>query len=114
MEALSKEKGLEVKTSGFFKRNEGIGAIGYQPEIAAATFGLSRENPLPENPIRSSSGFYVFHFLERREPEGRIDQTQMDQTRTQLLELKRRQLFDDWMAAAKGRTDIQIDRSVLE
>ena len=114
LDALSNEKGLEVKNSGFFKRNEAIAEIGYQPEIAAAAFALSKANPLPESPVRSSSGFYVFRFLERREPEGRIDPTQMDQTRTQLLERKRRQIFDDWMAAAKARTDIKIDRSVME
>ena len=115
LDALSREKGLEVKTTGYFKRNEAIADIGYQPEMATAAFALSKDKPLPENPVRTASGFYVIRLMDRQQPEGGIDQIQLDQTQNQLLQRKQQQIFDDWMAEAKARTDIQIiDRSVLE
>jgi peptidyl-prolyl cis-trans isomerase D len=114
IEALSKERALELKQTGFFKRNEAIADIGYQPEMAAAAFAFSKENPLPEKPVRSNDGFYVFRFRERQQPEGNVDQGQLGQTRKQLLQRKQRQLFEDWTAEARERADIQVDRSVLE
>jgi peptidyl-prolyl cis-trans isomerase D len=114
IETLSQEKALELKQTGFFKRNEAIADIGYQPEISAAAFALSKEKPLPENPVRSDDEFYVFRFRERQQPEGNVDEAQLAQTRKQLLQRKQRQLFDDWTAEARARADIQVDRSVLE
>ncbi len=114
MEALSREKSLDLKTSGFFKRNEAIEGIGYQPAMAEVAFSLSAANPLPENPARSSEGFYIFRFDERREPEGPIDKSELDQARAQLRQRKQQQVFEDWLAAARAQADIDIDRSVLE
>ncbi len=114
METLSQEKSLELKATGFFKRNDAIEGIGYLPAMADAAFSLSAANPLPANPVRSSEGFYVFRFEERREPEGQIDPAQLDQARSQLRQRKQQQIFEDWMAAARAQADIEIDRSVLE
>ena len=114
MEALSQEKSLELKTTGFFKRGEAIEGIGYLPAVADAAFNLSAAKPLPENPARSSDGFFVFRFEERREPEGQIDQAQLDQARAQLRQRKQQQIFEDWLAAARAQAKIEIDHSVLE
>ena len=114
IEALSAAENLAVKQTGFFKRNEAIADIGRQPEIAAAAFALSEENPLPEKPVRSNNGYYVFRFIERQAPEEAIDPSQRDQVRDQLLQRKQRALFDDWMAQARSRNEIEIDRSILE
>ncbi len=114
MEALSQEKSLELKTTGFFKRGEAIEGIGYLPAMADAAFNLSAANPLPENPARSSDGFFVFRFKERQEPEGQIDQAQLDQARAQLRQRKQQQIFEDWLAAARAQAKIEIDHSVLE
>ena len=114
MEALSREKALELKTTGFFKRNDAIEGVGYLPAMAEAAFNLSATQPLPEIPARGSEGFYVFRLKERRAPEGPIDQTQLDQARTQLRQRKQQQIFEDWLAAARAQADIEIDRSVLE
>ncbi len=114
MEALSREKSLEPKSTGFFKRGDAIEGVGYLPAMAEAAFSLSAAKPLPENPARGPEGFYVFRFEERREPEGPIDPAQLDQARTQLRQRKQQQIFEDWMAAARSQADIEIDRSVLE
>ncbi len=114
MEALSAAQNREVKQTGFFKRNETIADIGRQPEMAAAAFALSAENPLPDKPVRSNNGYYVFRFLERQAPEAAIDPQQRDQVRDQLLQRKQRALFEDWMAQARSRSEIEIDRTVLE
>jgi peptidyl-prolyl cis-trans isomerase D len=114
MDALSAAQNLEVKQTGFFKRNEAIAEIGRQPEMAAAAFALSKEKPLPEKPVRSNNGYYVFRFIERQAPEDAIDPNQRDQVRDQLLQRKQRTMFDDWLAQARSRNEIEIDRSILE
>jgi peptidyl-prolyl cis-trans isomerase D len=114
IEALSAENDLALKTTGFFKSGEAIADIGYQPEMATAAFALTAQDPLPENPIRSNNGFYVFRLLERQEPEGDIEPAQLEQTQAQLLQRKQRQIFEDWMTAARARTEIKIDRAVLQ
>ena len=114
IDALSAAQKLEVKQTGFFKRNEAIAEIGRQPEMVAAAFALSREKPLPEKPVRSDNGYYVFRFVERQAPEDAIDPNQRDQVRDQLLQRKQRAMFDDWLAQARSRSKIEIDRSILE
>ena len=111
---MSAAQNLEVKQTGFFKRNEAIAEIGRQPEMAAAAFALSKEKPLPEKPVRSNNGYYVFRFIERQAPEDAIDPNQRDQVRDQLLQRKQRTMFDDWLAQARSRNEIEIDRSILE
>jgi peptidyl-prolyl cis-trans isomerase D len=114
MDALSADQGLTLETTGFFKRNEAIEKIGYQPEMAAAAFTLSEQNPLPENPVRSGDGFYVFRLLDRQAPTEAITATDLEQIKTQLQQRKQRQLFEDWVAEARSRADIQIDRTLLK
>jgi peptidyl-prolyl cis-trans isomerase D len=114
IEALSASQGLELKTTGFFKRNEAIADIGRLPQMTAAAFKLTKKNPLPDTPVRGEGGFYVFRFIERQQPEEKIGETQLEPIKAQLLQRKQRQIVDDWLAEARTRTDIQIDRKLLE
>lgn len=61
--------GLSPDETGFFRRNENMGKIGYEPELADAAFKLSVDKPFSEKPVKGKKGYYLLKFTERKDPD---------------------------------------------
>jgi peptidyl-prolyl cis-trans isomerase D len=113
MAAVGQSKGLSPKATGEFKRNAAVPGIGYDPGLAAAAFKLTSETPYPEAPVRGQESVFVFRLLERRLPDAQSGGAQMDALKQQLLQRKQGEIYQNWMAQARSRTKIEIDRAML-
>jgi parvulin-like peptidyl-prolyl isomerase len=82
--------------------------------LAAAAFKLSSENPFPEAPVRGEKGFFVFRFLDHRIPDVQSDLAEIDSIKEQLRQRKQMEVYRNWMAQARSRTEIEIDHSLLK
>ena len=103
---------LVPKETGFFKRNEAIPEIGQSPEISAAAFEMSKNNPLPEAPIKGLKGNYIIRFLERKSPDAAAFEAQKSAVKEQLLQQKQMRAFGDWLAQLKDKSDIVITQDM--
>ncbi|MBU1182692.1 MAG: SurA N-terminal domain-containing protein [Proteobacteria bacterium] len=106
--------GLSVSETGFFKRNENIPNIGQEPQITEAAFTLSKERLFPESVVRGTKGYYVIRFKEKKDPPAEGFDNEKDNIRKALLEQKKIKTFDAWLAQAKSRSKIEVDKEFLE
>lgn len=105
---------LSFKTTGFFGRNAEIPGIGYENAIARAAFELTPENPLPPDVIKGGKGYYVIRFRERRVPDEAAFATEKESIVQKLMDQKRRQAFEAWLAEMKNRSEITIREGFLQ
>jgi len=114
---LTKESaryGLSVSETGFFMRNENIPNIGQEPQITEAAFTLSKERLFPESAVRGTKGHYVIRFKEKKDPSSEGFDKEKDNIRKALLEQKKIKTFDAWLAQAKSRSKIEVDKESQE
>ncbi|MFO7665361.1 MAG: SurA N-terminal domain-containing protein [Desulfobacterales bacterium] len=110
----SSKYGLSFNETGFFKRNENIPNIGQEPQIAETAFTLSKERLFPESTVRGIKGHYVIRFKEKKDPSSEGFDKEKDNIRKALLEQKKIKTFDAWLAQAKSRSKIEVDKELLE
>jgi parvulin-like peptidyl-prolyl isomerase len=102
------------QSTGFFKRNESIPKIGYEPSLSEAAFSLSEQKTIPDDIIKGKKGYYVIHFKERKVPEEKSFSQQEPQIRERLIQQKKSTLFDELLAKIKKDSDIEIEERFLE
>ena len=107
-------KDITPQTTGWFKRGEAIPGIGLDTGLTAAAFNLSQEAPLPEEPLRGETAMFVFHLRDRRMPDAQATADERDALAEQLRQRKQQEIYRNWMAQARSRADIEIDRSLLQ
>jgi peptidyl-prolyl cis-trans isomerase D len=106
--ALSKEKGLEIKTTGFFTRQGSIPQIGYEPEIVEAAFGLNDSNPYPKKVFDNQKGVFVIRWEGRKGTDEKKFEEEKERYRENLRRLKQQRVFQEWLDNLKSRADIEI------
>jgi len=104
---------LKVATSEPFARGGAIPGIGYEPQLAAAAFKLSPEEPLPEKVFKGRSGFYVIRLDKRIAPDGKGFADQEPTIRTQLAQEKKNKVFRGLLAQLREKAEINIEDNVL-
>lgn len=105
---------LIFKPTGFFKRNEKIPEIGWENEISQAAFSLSSVNPLSDNIIKSRQGYYIIRLKDRRLPDLSEFDKEKEALQEELLNRKRINAFNSWLAQVKERSDIELREGFLE
>ncbi len=99
---------LPVQSSGFFTRPEGFLKQPLAQPLTIAAFQLSKQKPYPPNPILWKGQYYLLAFKARRTPSPEEFKKEEDKLRQQVLEQKRRLLFDAWLAQERQHADIKI------
>jgi peptidyl-prolyl cis-trans isomerase D len=110
----SKQYGVKVKTTSFFKRNEPIPDIGYEPEMAAVVFKLSGKKPLPNKAVKGRSGYYVIRLKDRKEPEADAFTKEKKGLTDNLLQTKRQKAFRAWLADVRKNSEVTIEKGLLK
>ena len=112
--AAAKPFKLSVKETGFFKRNETIPQIGYEPAISSAAFDLNDKNKFSQMPYKGSKGVYVIHLKERREANAKEFDVQKKQILQRLLQQKKYSNFNDYLAELKKRSQIMVQDKFIQ
>ncbi|RPH49897.1 MAG: hypothetical protein EHM85_12270 [Desulfobacteraceae bacterium] len=106
--------GLSPDETGFFKRNENMGKIGYEPELAGVAFKLSKNKPFSEKPVKGKKGYYLLKFKERKDPDTEIFKKEKESIIKALLEQKKQKTFEAWLAVVKSSSKILIEQEFQE
>ncbi len=100
---------LMPQSTGFFKRNASIPAIGYEPEVARAAFKLSDSNKLHDDVLIAQKGYFVISFAERQEPSPEGFEKEKTQIKARLQQQKAFKTVGDWLARLKDESEIIIE-----
>jgi peptidyl-prolyl cis-trans isomerase D len=114
MDSVAQKFGLTVKSTGFFKRNEPIPDIGYEPQIAAAAFSLSETKKLPDDVIEGQKGFYVIRFKQRVEPAAAEFEKEKADIEQRLRQQKQFRMMDQWLAERRAESKVVIEERFLK
>jgi peptidyl-prolyl cis-trans isomerase D len=114
LEKAALAEGLSVQETGVFKRNDSIPEIGQERELAAAAFALSADNPLGETAIKGAKGYYLIALKAREAADADGFDEQEAQIRQRLLQQKQSEIYEQWMADAKARSEIILEDDYVE
>lgn len=114
MDTESKKFNLTPKTTGFFKRNGSIPEIGFERDIAEVAFQLTDKKQLPENVLKSSKGYYVIQFKDKKISDPENFSKEKEEMKNRLLAQKKSSIFDALLAQIKSKSEITIKEGFLE
>ena len=106
--------GLDVGTTGFFKRTDPVPGIGNERAIAEAAFSLSEGKQVSEGVIKGMKGYYVISLKESKEPGSSDFEREKDKTKETLLGQKRQRAFDAMLAQLRTEGEITIADGFLQ
>ncbi len=106
--------GLSQDETGFFRRNENMGKIGNEPELADAAFKLSKDKPFSEKPVKGKKGYYLLKLKERKDPDPEGFLKEKDSLIKTLLDEKKLKTFEAWLAGVKSSSKIMIEKEFQE
>jgi peptidyl-prolyl cis-trans isomerase D len=110
LEAAGKQAKVEVKTSGWFSRQEPDKELpSLQGEAQNAVFVLQDAQPFPEAPVMLGNSYAVFQLLERKLPEDLLEKERPTIT-ARLLGEKQGLVWQAWLDEERKRTEIEIYR----
>lgn len=105
--------GLKPLSSGFFKRNDAIPGVGRESEVNTAAFGLTEEQPLVGNVIKGAQGYYVIRLQSRKTPEEVSFAAEKERVATSLLQQKKMNVLNDWIAGLREQGEVVIKEGLL-
>jgi hypothetical protein len=82
-------------------------------QIVSIAFGLSAENPYPEEVVATNGMFYVFRVLQKRPPSPELFSEKESEFRTALLERKKSTILTSWLANVRDKAEIEINQQFL-
>jgi peptidyl-prolyl cis-trans isomerase D len=99
---------VAVQSSDWFSRSQGFLKQPLAQTLTGAAFQLSPQKPYPPEPLFWKDQYYILAFKDRRSPSPEEFQKEADGLRQQVLEQKRRALFDAWLAQERQQANIRI------
>ena len=113
-ETEAKNRKLDVKSTGFFKRFGSIPGIGSEREIMDAAFSLSPSKALPESVIKGRQGHYVIRLKEQQEVDPKEFEAKKSEIKSGIISQKRQKLINEWFAQLRQKSEITIVEGFLE
>jgi len=113
LDVQSRQFNLKPTRTGYFKRNDPIPNIGYEPAVSDAAFKLTKASRYPENIIKGAKGYFLISYRDKKNPDSSLSDSLRAQTKEQLLQKKESKIFSEWLAQLKQKSDIRIERDLL-
>lgn len=110
--AAAKAAGFEAKTSELLARGAAFPDAGVSPALDAAAFALSAG--AVSNPVTTSTGVVILKVTEKTEVTADQVTAGRDALRTEVLGERRGRFFSSYMAKAKEKLKITIDRDLVQ
>jgi peptidyl-prolyl cis-trans isomerase D len=111
-EQAAKAAGLDAKTTDLIARDTPIPDLGNAPAVEDAAFKLAVG--AVSDPIATDSGTAVIKVLEKKEVTPEEWTTSKDRFRDELLTDRRSRFFSAYMAKAKQKMKIEVNREALQ
>jgi peptidyl-prolyl cis-trans isomerase D len=105
---------VQPKETPLFARSGAIPTIGNEQQISQAAFGLTTEKPLADKAVQGRKGWYAIRLKERQAPEESGFGKERDAIIERLTGQKRQAVYQSWLADLKSRSDITVNRSLME
>ena len=113
LDVQSGQFNLKPTQTGYFKRNEPVPKIGYEPAVSEAAFKLTEASRYPENVVQGAQGYYLIAYRDKKDPDASQLDSLRAQMKEQLLQKKESKIFSDWLAQLKQKSDIRIEQNLL-
>lgn len=113
LDVQSGQFNLKPTQTGYFKRNDPIPKIGYEPAVSEAAFKLTEASRYPENVVHGAKGYYLIAYRDKKNPDASQLDSMRAQMKEQLLQKKESEIFSDWLAQLKQKSDIRIEQNLL-
>jgi peptidyl-prolyl cis-trans isomerase D len=107
----AKAAGLEVKTTDLIARGAPIGDAGASPALEDKAFSLAAG--AVSDPVVTDNGAAIVKVLERKDVDPAEFAKQRDSVRGELLNDRRQKFFAAYMAKARQRMKININRETI-
>ncbi|HEU19986.1 MAG TPA: hypothetical protein ENO00_11545 [Deltaproteobacteria bacterium] len=99
---IATKEHLQLNQTGPFLPSSTIPLIGTSAELARELFVLSQKEPYPEKPFYINGNYFIVAFKEREEINVKDVDTEMDQLKNYLLQIKGEDYFRRWLEATKA------------
>jgi peptidyl-prolyl cis-trans isomerase D len=109
--AAAKKAGLEAKTSELVARGTALPDVGLNATVEKIVFGLAAG--ATSDPITTLDGTTIVKVLERQDVTPAAMASSRESVRKDLLDERRSQFFTAYMAKARQRMKIDMNRDVL-
>ena len=113
LDVQSGQFNLKPTQTGYFKRNEPVPKIGYEPAVSEASFKLTGASRYPDNVVQGAQGYYLIAYRDKKDPDASQLDSLRAQMKEQLLQKKESKIFSDWLAQLKQKSDIRIEQNLL-
>jgi peptidyl-prolyl cis-trans isomerase D len=111
-EKAVKAAGFNAETTELLTRESPIPGLGAAPEVTDAAFKL--QPGAVSDPITTTTGTAVVKVLEKQEVSATELTSNKDRFREELLSDRRNRFFSAYMAKAKQKMKIEVNREVLQ
>ena len=108
LEKAAKEKGLEVKESGWFSRQQPDKNLRLTGEAQNLVFQLQESHPYPEAPLDMRSAFVVCQLKGRKPASDETLNAQEASLARQLYFQKENQLWQSWVDGLRRQAEVEI------
>jgi peptidyl-prolyl cis-trans isomerase D len=105
---VAAQASIPVDDSDFFTRVEGFKKQHLAESLTSAAFLLSSQNPYPPRPLVYQDNYYLLAFKDRRAPDPGEFQKEREKLKNQVLEGKRRLIFEAWLTGERRRAKIKV------
>jgi peptidyl-prolyl cis-trans isomerase D len=109
LEGYSREKGIPLKTTGFFKEGDDVPELGKNPAFASAAFGLKTGEI--SSVVSAPPNFYILKLVEKKESKIPSVDDVKEQVRQKVLavksEEKARLVADELLKQAQAGKDLK-------
>jgi hypothetical protein len=110
---LAKSLNIKSEFTGFINRRTPLPMVGYQEDLLAEIFNLSKSNPYPESVYENKDGAFIFRWEDY---EG-VDPDQYKKDKNEFLrtmmENKQGEIFQNWLQELIEKAEIEKDLSLL-
>jgi len=114
LEPAAKKVGLTAKTTDFFKRGDSPPDLANEPEVTRAAFELSEREPLPAEPIKTSTGYSVIRFREKKPPAAGGLEAEKAQIQDRLLQQKKSKTWEAWLDQLRQSSEIVRKKDIAQ
>ena len=112
LDGVAEALGLEVRSeSGFAYDAESISGIGDEPRFAGTVFALDEGQT--SNVVEGENGAFIVHVESLMHPPELTDEDR-EELREELLEERRAQIGQEWIASLRDRADVQDNRAQFD
>ncbi|MGD8758052.1 MAG: peptidylprolyl isomerase, partial [Deltaproteobacteria bacterium] len=110
----AKDRNLDPKDTGLFKRFGSIPGIGPEQEVMNVAFSLNPSDPLPGAVIKGRQGYYVIRLKDRQEGDPKAFEAKKSETKSSMIFQKRQKLMEEWLGQLRHEGEITIAEEFLE